>query len=806
MRCRLNRHTTELVFNPDEYYGWPLIETGLACLNLVGNCLRGKETKDSWLTFNDDLIGAQEQSIAMCRKSIKCSRSPACMNMELLPELKHRKYIGGGSRGKLLGSMWSSRVQQPKTQVELKLARKMKDSKRGFCKYTISKRKAKESMVLLLTRVGDLATKGMEKDDVLNAFFCQVLLVRFACRLPRSLALYAEHDTIWYGIALWAVGVSCPGYVPSQLLVHLAEHGKLKSPCLVQQQLKHLCIINTVFSTNPKHSPIPATIKKIDSISAETRTPRCGSAARVQQQSQALILPRCSAPVRPHQECRVQVWAPGAGQTLTYRSESSRMSLRWSKLEPGTYKGRWRVLGWFTLEKRRVRGDVTALCSCLVGWYKKREPGSSRKSIMRGRASLLDLLRLNFHWGVQASEEPEKQTPVHHRHFYRQQHPHCRVPQLQRDTSCRLDIRKFFFTERVIKHWNRLPREVVESPSLEVFKGRLDEVLRDMTRRGEGDNIRLAREKLRDDVPRLEGAGASEDTRPESSRCAGYAWAQPKSSGVEPGDTEAIGAKREMPVKHLKAHKGCSSVKETQTAAQLKCLHTNARSMGNKQEELEATVHQENYDMVAITETWWGDSHNWSAAMDGYKLFRRDRRGRRGGGVALYVRERLDSLELNDGDDRVECLWVRIRGKANKADIVVGVCYRAPSQDEETDELFYKQLGEASRSLDLVLVGDFNIPDVCWKYNTAEKKQSRRFLECVADNFLTQLVREPTREGAPLGLLFTNREGLVSDVMVGGCLGQSDHEMIEFLIRGEAARGGQQNCHLGLPEGGFRPV
>jgi len=62
----------------------------------------------------------------------------------------------------------------------------------------------------------------------------------------------------------------------------------------------------------------------------------------------------------------------------------------------------------------------------------------------------------------------------------------------------------------------------------------------------------------------------------------------------------------------------------TQAVAQLKCLYTNACSMGNKQ-ELETIMQLENYDLIAITETWWGKSHNWNTVIEGSKLFRRDR-------------------------------------------------------------------------------------------------------------------------------------------------------------------------------------
>ena len=53
-------------------------------------------------------------------------------------------------------------------------------------------------------------------------------------------------------------------------------------------------------------------------------------------------------------------------------------------------------------------------------------------------------------------------------------------------------------------------------------------------------------------------------------------------------------------------------------------------------------------------------------------------------------------------------------------------------------------------------MGYCKVPDICWIYNTADREQSWRFLECVGDHFLTQLVREPMRGSKILDLLFVN--------------------------------------------------
>uniref|UniRef100_K7EZ11 Endonuclease/exonuclease/phosphatase domain-containing protein n=1 Tax=Pelodiscus sinensis TaxID=13735 RepID=K7EZ11_PELSI len=159
-------------------------------------------------------------------------------------------------------------------------------------------------------------------------------------------------------------------------------------------------------------------------------------------------------------------------------------------------------------------------------------------------------------------------------------------------------------------------------------------------------------------------------------------------------------------------------------------------------------------------------------------------RGKKGGGVALYIKNvhTWTEVEMNVGDSCVESLWVKLKGVKNEGDVMLGIYYRPPSQVEEVDEAFFKQLTKLSKAQDLVVMGDFNYPDICWETNTARHRLSNKFLDCIGDNFLFQKVEKATRGEAVLDLVLTNREELVENLKVEDSIGDSDHEIIEFMI------------------------
>jgi len=148
------------------------------------------------------------------------------------------------------------------------------------------------------------------------------------------------------------------------------------------------------------------------------------------------------------------------------------------------------------------------------------------------------------------------------------------------------------------------------------------------------------------------------------------------------------------------------------------------------------------------------------------------------------VNDQLECMEVCLGMDEepTESLWIRIKGRAGTGDIIVRVCYRLPNQEDQADKALYRQIGAASCSQALVIIGDFSHPSICWRDSTASHKQSWRLRDCTDDVFLLQVTEKPTRKGAMLDLVLTTNEWLVGNVKLKGSLGCSDHEMLEFKI------------------------
>ena len=92
--------------------------------------------------------------------------------------------------------------------------------------------------------------------------------------------------------------------------------------------------------------------------------------------------------------------------------------------------------------------------------------------------------------------------------------------------------------------------------------------------------------------------------------------------------------------------------------------------------------------MIGITETGWDDSHDWNIAIEGYNLFKMNRRNRKGGGVALYVKNAhsCTEIQVDEPGNPIESIWIKISGARNRRSMIVGVYYRPPNQGEDEDE------------------------------------------------------------------------------------------------------------------------
>lgn len=176
-------------------------------------------------------------------------------------------------------------------------------------------------------------------------------------------------------------------------------------------------------------------------------------------------------------------------------------------------------------------------------------------------------------------------------------------------------------------------------------------------------------------------------------------------------------------------------------------------------------------------------------------MYRTDRIGKQQGGVCIFVSDEVDGLPTAISiiskiaiSNFTECIAIQI--KILHTELIVACIYSPPDNNIADTQNICQYLSSIEECRNVIILGDFNRPEIDWKSGTLTKNDARAafFYDWYTGSNLHQLITQPTRFRANnnpscLDLLFTTDERLITEIALGNPLGKSDHVTIIATIQ-----------------------
>ena len=191
--------------------------------------------------------------------------------------------------------------------------------------------------------------------------------------------------------------------------------------------------------------------------------------------------------------------------------------------------------------------------------------------------------------------------------------------------------------------------------------------------------------------------------------------------------------------------------------------------------------------------------------LTGYVIFRRDRIGRMGGGIILYVNESIqaDEIKLEKEADCDEAVWCKIVSGNSK--LTIGFVYRSPNINEEDNTKIQNAIKEVSKR-ECIIMGDFNRGHIQWKSLESTWGEDQQFKFLIQDSFLIQHVLEPTRGDNVSDMVLSSQKELVDNVKIHEPLGNSDHNQIHFDINVKSGSKNKKTYRRNFHKGNYKDM